>query len=96
MAKRRKIESIIQKSIVEDITTHFSPLHYTLHSTSLETPVYSCLLSSPLQLHKLLDFRELKEFATLLKRYRDDLPVREFLSKLKDLYGEQRRFLIPG
>ena len=48
VAKRRKIESITQKSIVEDITTHFSPLHYTLHSTSLETQVYSCLLSSPL------------------------------------------------
>lgn len=49
-----------------------------------------------MQLHKLLDFKELKEFATLLKRYRDDLPVREFLSKLKDLYGQQRSFLIPG
>lgn len=47
-------------------------------------------------MHKLLDFRELREFATLLKRYRDDLPVREFLTKLKKLYGEQRTFLIPG
>lgn len=38
----------------------------------------------PTQLHRLLDFKELREFATLLKRYRDDLPVRGFLSKLKE------------
>ena len=68
-----------------------------LSSPLLSFPLLSFpLLSSLLQLHKLLDFRELKEFATLLKRYRDDLPVGEFLSKLKDLYGQQRSFLIPG
>jgi len=48
------------------------------------------------QLHKLLDFKELGQFADLLKRYRDDLPVGEFLSKLSSLYGAKRMFLIPG
>ena len=48
------------------------------------------------QLHKLLDFNELREFATLLKLYREDLKVNDFLKKLQDLYGEQRKFLIPG
>ena len=49
-----------------------------------------------LQLHKLLDFKELGEFAHLLKLYRDNLPVGEFLLKLSDLYGDKRRFLISG
>lgn len=49
-----------------------------------------------MQLHKLLDFKELREFATLLKVYREELKVNDFLEKLKDLYGEQRQFLIPG
>ena len=44
----------------------------------------------------MLDFKELREFATLLKHYREDLQVEDFLKKLKDLYGEQREFLIPG
>lgn len=48
------------------------------------------------QLHKLLDVKELREFATLLKSYRDNMLVEEFLMKLKVLYGEQRAFLIPG
>ncbi len=49
-----------------------------------------------MQLHKLLDFKELGEFANLLKRYRDNLPVGEFLPKLRNLYGDKRKFLIPG
>ena len=49
-----------------------------------------------MQLHKLLDFKELREFATLLKQYREDLKVDDFLRQLKDLYGKQRAFLIPG
>lgn len=43
-----------------------------------------------------MNFKELREFATLLKRYREDLKVNDFLEKLKDLYGKQRQFLIPG
>ena len=49
-----------------------------------------------MQLHKLLGFKELQEFATLLKSYRDKMPVEEFMSKLQVLYGAQRAFLIPG
>ncbi|CAI7993782.1 Cerebral cavernous malformations protein 2 homolog [Geodia barretti] len=48
------------------------------------------------RLHKLLDLKELRDFASLLKRYRDDLPVTQFLTRLKRLYGSQRSFLIPG
>ena len=43
-----------------------------------------------------MGFKELQEFATLLKSYRDKMPVEEFISKLQVLYGAQRAFLIPG
>lgn len=57
---------------------------------------FSILFYFHIQLHKLLDFKELQEFATLLKSYRDKMPVEEFISKLQVLYGAQRAFLIPG
>lgn len=47
------------------------------------------------RLHKLLDVKELREFAALLKSYRENMPVTEFCSKLKELYGKDRMFLFP-
>eukprot|EP00731_Ephydatia_muelleri_P035929 Em0179g19a len=47
------------------------------------------------RLHKLLDVKELREFASLLKSYRENMPVNEFCSKLKELYGQERMFLFP-
>lgn len=57
---------------------------------------YPAICSFLIQLHKLLGFKELQEFATLLKSYRDKMSVEEFMSKLQVLYGAQRAFLIPG
>ena len=44
-----------------------------------------------------MNYQEIKKFATLLRQYREDnKPVTEFCSELQTLYGEDRKFLIPG
>lgn len=49
------------------------------------------------QLNKHMNYQEIKKFATLLRQYREDnKPVTEFCSELQTLYGEDRKFLIPG
>lgn len=77
------------------LTTHIPPYPTPTH-TPIAAHTWCCHYHCYLQLHKLLDFKELREFATLLKIYREDLEVNDFLKKLKDLYGKQRQFLIPG
>ena len=92
-------------------STPLSPFPPLPHPSLLESPPPSPSLllyplslfpppllhsSTPSQLHKLLDFKELREFASLLKQYRDHLPISEFLQRLMDIYGAQRSFLIPG
>ena len=59
-------------------------------------PSISPLLATPTQLHSVLEVLELREFASLLKQYREDLPVGQFCSRLLRLYGEQRTSLLPG
>lgn len=50
-----------------------------------------------LQLNKHMGYQEIKKFATLLRQYREDnMPVTEFCGELQTLYGEDRKFLIPG
>jgi len=44
-----------------------------------------------------MGYQEIKEFASLLRQYREDnMHVTEFCRKLQDLYGEDRKFLLPG
>jgi len=49
------------------------------------------------QLNKQMGYQEIKEFASLLRQYREDnMHVTEFCTKLQELYGEDRKFLLPG
>jgi len=44
-----------------------------------------------------MGYQEIKKFATLLRQYREDnMPVAEFCGELQKLYGEDRKFLLPG
>ena len=71
-------------------------LSLSLSLSHTHTHTHTHTLSLSLKLHKLLELKELRDFASLLKQYRDNLPVNQFLTRLKQLYGAQRSFLIPG
>ena len=50
-----------------------------------------------LQLNKHMGYQDIKKFASLLRLYREDnMHVTEFCGELEKLYGEDRKFLIPG
>ncbi|XP_065890727.1 cerebral cavernous malformations 2 protein-like isoform X2 [Dysidea avara] len=49
------------------------------------------------RLNKQMGYQEIKEFASLLRQYREDnMHVTEFCTKLQELYGDDRKFLLPG
>lgn len=62
---------------------------YTAYSESL----FFLLL---VQLGKTLQPNEMKRFAELLTTYRQGKDVMAFFSGLQNLYGEARKFLLPG
>ena len=44
-----------------------------------------------------MGYQDIKKFASLLRQYREDnMHVTEFCGELQKLYGEDRKFLIPG
>ena len=47
-------------------------------------------------MHKLVSSEELRKFAGLVRDYRDNLPIAEFCPKLEELFGSQRKFMLPG
>ena len=56
-----------------------------------------CYLVRYTQLNKQMGYQEIKEFASLLRQYREDnMHVTEFCTKLQELYGDDRKFLLPG
>ena len=56
-----------------------------------------CYLVHSTQLNKQMGYQEIKEFASLLRQYREEnMHVTEFCTKLQELYGEDRKFLLPG
>ncbi|CAH1255123.1 CCM2 [Branchiostoma lanceolatum] len=61
------------------------------------TPSAQELLQDYMSLLKTrLKTEELKQFALLLRQYRTSISVREFCIRLKDLYREERKFLMAG
>lgn len=47
------------------------------------------------QLHARMTGQELRQFAILLRRWHTDLPFGEFLQKVFELYGPDRKYLLP-
>ena len=44
----------------------------------------------------LLNYEELQQFALHLKSYREGVSVGQFCEHLMELYGEKRKYLLPG
>eukprot|EP00117_Sycon_ciliatum_P031999 scpid84026/ scgid24916/ Malcavernin; Cerebral cavernous malformations 2 protein len=47
-------------------------------------------------MHHLVSSEELRQFATLVKEYRDNLPIATFCARLDTLFGPDRQFMLPG
>ncbi|XP_039605391.1 cerebral cavernous malformations protein 2 homolog isoform X1 [Polypterus senegalus] len=77
-------------------STQVSPQNKTVSESELSTTATELLQDYMMTLRTKLSSQEIQQFAMLLHEYRNGLSIHEFCIKLRQLYGDSRKFLLLG